>query len=188
LRVWTIQPFEVWERLQMSGLLYADGRHIPPELRFAYQWMRDQMVKRIAGYSGRYPWWGWAHPKPDLRCAGHLPRGTRGVRLELELHDQEVLLSDFDAWHFVLNQGYLALNEAEFEDFYRRFDAVVADPHAWPPPKSWHTAIVASWGRIFDLDALATNPDWSGPEGYIQATFECLRLEDVRHVTYFVAR
>ena len=29
--------------------------------------MREQMVKRIPGYSGRYPWWGWVHPKPDLR-------------------------------------------------------------------------------------------------------------------------
>lgn len=93
-----------------------------------------------------------------MRQTGHLPRGTQGVRLELELQDQAVLLSDYDAWYIVLNQGYLALNRspeqsegaAEFDDFYRRFDAAVADSHAWPPPEPWHTAIVASWERIFD--------------------------------------
>lgn len=79
-------------------------------------------------------------------------------------------------------------NEDEFEDFYRRFDAAVADPHAWPPPDPWYTTIVISWEHVFDLDVLATNPHWSGPACYIQATFECLRLEDVQHVTHFVAR
>jgi len=112
--VWTIQSVETWERLQTSGWLYADGRRIPPEFRFAYRWMRQQMRSRIPSYGGRYPWWGWARPKPDLRRAGHLPRGTRGVRLELELSDEEVLPSDpstgsghrFDAWHVVLNRDY----------------------------------------------------------------------------------
>ncbi len=186
--MWTIQSVETWERLQTSERLYADGRRIPPEFRFAYRWMRQQMRSRIPGYGGRYPWWGWARPKPDLRRAGHLPRGTSGVRLELELSDEEVLLSDFDAWHVVLNRGYLALNEAEFDDFYRRFEAAVPNPHAWPPPEPWHTTIISSWERIFDLDALTTDPDWYGPVTYIQVTFECLRLEDVRHVDYFVAR
>ena len=56
--------------------------------------MRQQMQSRIPGYGSRYPWWGWARPKPDLRRAGHLPRGIRGVRLGLELADEEVLPSD----------------------------------------------------------------------------------------------
>jgi hypothetical protein len=188
--VWTIQPVETWERLQTSGRLYTDGRRIPSELRFAYRWMRQQMQSRISGYGGRYPWWGWAYPKPDLRRAGHLPRSTRGVRLELELPrstrgvrlelellDEEALVSDFNAWHAVLNRGYLALNETEFDDFYRRFDAAVRDPHAWPTPEPWHTAIVSSWERIFDLDRPAADPDWWGPVAHVQVIFECLRAE-----------
>ncbi len=186
--MWTIQPVETWERLQTSGCLYTDGRRIPSELRFAYRWMRQQMRSRIPGYGGRYPWWGWAHPKPDLRRAGHLPRSTRGVRLELELLDEEALVSDFNAWHAVLNRGYLALDETEFDDFYQHFDVVVPDPHAWPPPEPWHAAIVSRWERIFDLDRLAADPDWWGPGAYVQVTFECLRLEDARHVDCFVAR
>jgi hypothetical protein len=188
LRVWTIQPLETWERLQTRGRLYADGWRIPLEFRPASRWMHRQMQAHVPGFGGRYPWWGWARPKPDLRHAGHLPHGASGVRLGLELPDEEVLLSDFDAWHVVLNRGYLALSEADFDDFYRRFEMAVSDPRAWPPLEPWHTAIVSSWERIFDLDALASDPDWCGPAIHVQATFECLRLRDVRHAFRFVAR
>jgi len=45
---------------------------------------------------------------PDLRSCGHLPRGIPGIRLELEVEEERVLLSDFSMWHAVLNQTYLA--------------------------------------------------------------------------------
>ncbi len=189
MRVWTIQPVEVLERLEAEQVLYADPARIPEEFRHAYDWMRAQMERRIPGYRGHYPWWGWHSPRPDLRRSGHLPRGTRGVRLELELEPAEVLLSDFDAWHAVLNWGYLALSEDEEEVWYRRFEAAVPDRfrRAWPLPEPWWSDILSSWERIFELEALAASGYWRG-ERYIQATFEALRLADVRRCTPFVAR
>jgi len=188
IRVWTIQPLVVLERLERERVLYADPAQVPPEFRHAYDWMRAQMQRRIPGYGGRYPWWGWHSPRPDLRRSGHLPRGTPGVRLELWLDPAQVLLSDFDAWHAVLNQGYLALSEDEDEAWYRRFEAAVPDRWAWPPPEPWHSDIFASWERIFDLEALAASDDWAAGPRYIQATFEALRLADVRRHTHFGAR
>ncbi|MFO8034331.1 MAG: DUF3841 domain-containing protein [Candidatus Bipolaricaulota bacterium] len=116
MRVWTIQPLEALDRLAAERLLYVEPRHVPQEFRHAYDWMRSQMARRVAGCNGRYPWWGWYSPRPVLRRSGHLPRGTPGVRLELELHVDRVLLSDFDSWHAVLNRGYLALTEKEEEE------------------------------------------------------------------------
>ncbi|MCD5407731.1 DUF3841 domain-containing protein, partial [Candidatus Bipolaricaulota bacterium] len=162
VRVWTIQPVEVLERLEAERVLYADPSRIPEEFRHAYDWMRTQMERRIPGYGGHYPWWGWHSPRPDLRRSGHLPQGTRGVRLELELDPAEMLLSDFDAWHVVLNRGYLALSEDEEEAWYRRFAAAVPDRRAWPLPEPWRSDILSSWERIFDLEALAASGYWSG--------------------------
>jgi hypothetical protein len=187
MRVWTIQPTEVLERLEAERVLYVDPVHVSREFRHAYDWMRAQMKRRIPGYSGRYPWWGWQSPRPDLRQSGHLPRGIGGVCLELELDPAEMLLSDFDAWHVVLNRSYLALSEAEDEAWYQRFEASVPDRWAWPLPEPWHSAILTSWERIFDLEALAASDYWGG-EHYIQAAFEALRLADVRRVAPFVAR
>jgi hypothetical protein len=188
MRVWTIQPVEVLARLEEKQVLHVDPAHIPKEFRHAYDWMRTQMARRIPGCRGHYPWWGWHSPRPDLRCSGHLPRGNRGVRLELELDPAEVLLSDFDAWHVVLNRGYLALSEKEEEAWYQHFEESVPDRWAWPLPEPWHSDILSSWERIFDLEALATSKYWQAGLHYIQATFETLRLADVCHVTSFVAR
>lgn len=188
MRVWTVQPVEVLIRLEEEQVLYADPAYAPPEFRHAYDWMRAQMKRCIPGYSGGYPWWGWHSPRPDLRRSGHLPRGTHGVRLELELDPAQMLLSDFDAWHSVLNRGYLALSEEKEEGWYRCFETSVHDRFAWPPPEPWYSAILSSWERIFDLEALAASNYWEAGPRYIQATFEALRLADVRQYTHFVAR
>lgn len=188
MRVWAIQPLEVLDRLEAEPVLYADLAHVPEEFRDAYDWMRAQMQRRISGYGGHYPWWGWHSPRPDLRQSGHLPRSTRGVRLELELDPAQMLLSDFDAWHIVLNRGYLALSEDEDEAWYQRFEAAVPDWRNWPPPEPWHSDILISWERIFDLKTLATSDAWKSEPRHIQATFEVLRLADVRQRTLYAAR
>lgn len=188
MQVWTIQPVEVMAQLKKKRALYANSSYILEEFRDAYAWMRDQMKTRIPSYSRHYPWWGWYSRRPDLRQSGHLPRGTQGVRLELELDPAEVLLSDFDAWHAILNRGYLGLSETEDEAWYRRFEAAVPNRSAWPLPEPWYSDILTSWERIFDLETLAASEYWQSEPRYIQATFETLRLTDVRKCTLFVAR
>lgn len=188
IRVWTIQPLQVLKRLEKEKVLYANAAQVPAEFRQAYDWMRGQMQRRIPGYGNHYLWWGWYSPRPDLRQSAHLPRGTRGVRLELALAPSQVLLSDFDAWHVVLNHGYLALSEEEDEAWYQRFEAAVSDRLAWPPPEPWYSEILHSWERVFDLHALAASDYWDVGTRHIQATFETLRLADVRQRTLFVAR
>jgi len=188
MRVWTIQPVEILARLTAARVLYADPACIPKEFRHAYDWMRAQMGRCLPYYDGHFPWWGWRTPHPDLRQSGHLPRGTQGVRLELEIDPNEVLLSDFDAWHSVLNRGYLGLSEAEDEAWYRRFEAAVPNRWVWPPPEPWYSDILTSWERVFNLEALAASEYWQSEPRHIQATFEALRLVDVRKCTPFVAR
>jgi len=188
MRVWTIQPVEVLARLTAARVLYADPACVPKEFRCAYDWMRAQMGRCLPHYDGHFPWWGWHTPRPDLRQSGHLPRGVQGVRLELEIDPNQVLLSDFDAWHSVLNRGYLGLSEAEDDAWYGRFEAAIPNRWAWPLPEPWYSDILTSWERVFDLEALAASEYWQPGPRYIQATFEALRLVDVRKCTPFVAR
>jgi len=188
MRIWTIQPVKVLTRLDAKRVLYVAPARVPGEFRHAYDWMRQQMKKRIPGYKGRYPWWGWYSPCPDLRCSGHLPKGTRGARLELDLDPDKALLSDFDAWHAVLNRAYLALSEEEDEAWYQALPRSPASLRDWPLPEPWQSEMLASWERIFDLNALAAS-DWSGTgPRHIQVTFETLRLADVRRCKPFLAR
>ena len=168
LRVWTIQRTEAWESFQKGRVLRGDGRRIWREFRPAYHWLKDQMARRVAGYSGGYPVWLWYAPKLDLRCSGHLARGTRGVRIELEIPRSRILLMDFQAWHCVLMGQFLELWEREDREWKRR-------------------EVRRSWERVFDLPALNRSRLWR-PVEQIQGVAEYVRMEEVTDFQPFTAR
>jgi hypothetical protein len=116
-----------------------------------------------------------------------LAKGQKGVRIELDLDETEVLLSDFEKWHFVLGGWFLSYDEAEDEQFDRektRLGYRYTDPH----PEPLKARVRASWDRIFDLKG--GDPDWFGKASKqaIQATFWELRLKDVTDVTFYTDR
>lgn len=116
-----------------------------------------------------------------------MAKGTKGVRIELELDPQEVLLSDFTAWHCPLNNCFLSVNEAECEQFDREEREVGYDGRG-PRPEPLQSRVFASWERIFDLTPDCR--DWRGRfrARDIQATFWELRLSDVKDVTFYTNR
>jgi len=185
LKLWTIQRYETWEEFQERGILRADGRRADSYLRSAYRWMMEQMKKRLPSYTGRYPIWAWYQPKPDLRSSGYLAKGTRGIRIEFQVPESRVLLSDFDAWHIVLNQGYLSLTEEEDEAWEKRLPS---QKHRYDElSRSSQLEIKQSWERIFDLDTLASS-QWVSSGRYIQAVLEEISLGEVVRVKPFTAR
>lgn len=204
--VWTIQSYPAWERLQSDGTLYGPNIEDTfvadhPLGRIAYTWMAEQMEQRMGPgpKPGIYPLWAWyqwrdaAHPRPDLRASAHLPYGMQGARIEFEIDERSILLSDFQQWHIPLNYDYLSLNEAEDS----AFDADLARHGIrWEPgmPLSdpgLHASILTSWERIFEIDRVG-DPDWwageTRAEKSIQGTFWQLSLSQVRRVKIFRAR
>ena len=63
-----------------------------------------------------------------------LPVGTSGVCLTVDIPDNKVLLSDFDAWHCVLNNWFCPLTNEEDELFEN---------------EKGNLTIEESWDRIF---------------------------------------
>jgi hypothetical protein len=191
--LWTIQDMKAWDRLQREGALRADGRRVSPYYRHAYLWMSDQMRLWLPPHPARFPLWGWCHwqgvnqRRPDLRASGHLTKGTTGVRIEFELPEGSVLLSDFDSWHCVLNRHFLSINEKEDDAFARELERADVE-WRWPYPEPFHARVVSSWQRIFDLQA--GDAQWCGPPSRrtIQATFWELTTPQIRRVDIFKAR
>jgi hypothetical protein len=147
--------------------------------------MAEQMKKRLPGCSGRFPLWAWYKPRPDLRRSGHLERGTPGVRLELLVPASRVLLSDFDAWHCVLNRWHLSLTEEEDARWESRLPKGYRPGSELPP--ELERELRASWERIFDLELVAKS-GWVAKEQWVQAVLERIELADVVGVKEFVAR
>lgn len=187
MRLWTIQPLWVWERLCEQGMLWSDptGEAFFRDFQDSYDWMRGQMRRRLPAYQGRHPWWAYDH-KPDLRR--YKPGAGPMARLELAVPPERVLLSAYGAWHYVLNLFYLP-QSVDDEEYQREDDAWEEElkQHGLNPyedhplPEPWQSRMVASWERIFDVDDLRdTNT--------IQACFERLDLADVVRVTFFTPR
>jgi hypothetical protein len=127
------------------------------------------------------------HIRPDLRFSNFLEKGTRGVRLEIDIPDEQVVLSDFDKWHYVLNYWYLEENEEDGELFDKEIKKRGLDYYQQKPLPDpyYHQKIVDSWKRIFDIESRNEEEKRSLS---IQATFWELKLEQVRKVDFFVAR
>ena len=124
VKLWTMQTRDVWESLQRTGVYRTDTAlcWMAEELPHAYSWLAREMTKRVGPppQGVDYPVWAWymqngRHKKPDLRSErwGYGPGDEDYCCIELEIAPQRVLLSDFDVWHSVLNNGLISDTEEE---------------------------------------------------------------------------
>ena len=161
----------------------------------SYLWLANQMDKRIGGrpHHTAVPFWGWYqfrdanHKKPDLRVRCHLDAGTKGVRMELEIPDNEVVLSDFDIWCQILNKDYIPTSEKDYDNFYEMTDkwGLYGFKH-WP--KTYQKRAEKSWQRVFDMNFYAKNFSCPRDSKVIQATFWKISVAQIRDLTFFTAR
>lgn len=183
--LWTIQDEAAFEVFQKTGVLRADLNHLifDGEFQPAYDWMVSQMRQRIGSAPAgvQYPVWAWyqwegKRKRRDLRHAGYAKRGTPMVQITFEADTKDFLLSDFDAWHFVLANHYIADSEQDWDDFYANGGESKTDE------------IIASWNKVFDLNR--DTPGWDPEPKFrtIQATLWEVRMSQVKKVEHFIAK
>jgi hypothetical protein len=92
---------------------------------YAYDWISKKMVEsNIYPPSNdiKYPVWAWyqwegKRKRSDMRKAGYAKRGDKILQLTIDVDKRDVLLSDFDLFHYVLNYWYLPLGEDDDIEF-----------------------------------------------------------------------
>ena len=200
LYLWTIQTEDVWELIQAKGVYRCDpfkapliqsfddklvGKELDPQLEEAYAWLAEQMTIRIgpAPAGVRFPVWAWyqydGKRRPDLRKE-RWTNGSGGERfacIELEVPDDQVLLSDFDNWLCVLGRWAITGSDEEAEKVLDYFGHVDLETEK--------AFLHENWKRVFDI-APCEN-DQTGKGDNIQATFWELRSEYVKKVRFFIA-
>ena len=186
--LWTIQPEEVFDLIQREGVYRCDIHKSGME-DFAdvqYSWLVSQMNKRIGpppeGVSfpvWAYQRWYGKRMKPDLRSVQWYWGGKhyKFCRLEIDIPDSEVLLSDEEAWGIILNNGLLGDTEEESNELDRIYDSL--------PPEKQKAMRDKNWERVFDLTPV--NTEWMRRGEIIQATFWELRKEQIRNAKMFIS-
>lgn len=181
MRLWTVHPVEVLTEIEKKGRYicqpdkstYLDWG---TDFKNAYDWISNQMQQRgIEKPKGvTYPVWAWhtycsKRGKLDLRKRNYLGEKGESVCLEIEVPDNEVLLSDYFDWHQVLNNAPLVSDDLVEDD--EKFDA------EWERiSRGTHGELEESWLGVFDV---SNSTD-------IQATFWVLdenMIKDVRRFT-----
>lgn len=199
MELWTIVPEKAWQALNDRGVLRATQRHTDQDYLQAYEWMSYQMITRLGqtDMSTHLPIWAWyqfqdvGHKRPDLRNAYHLPAGEVGYRLTFNAEDDQVLLSDFNTWHHVLNYMYLPASKSDHTHFLAEFGTDADVRYSWdnPPVKTVIKQVIQdSWTRIFDLDWHDAYINEPRESKQIQGCVEELQLDQVVSVDQFVAR
>lgn len=184
LTLWTIQALAGWQRAEQQGVLRADESRVFHLWHRAFRWMAEQMTRRVPAHHGGYPVWAWYYADTVPDPAGLSPGGQAGVCVEFRAPRSEVLLSSFDAWHSVVNDWYLSLDDAEEEDWVRRYPDE-ADPNR--RSAECQAEIERSWERVFDLELLKRSPHWADRSAVVQAAVPEVRLDQVVSVRYFSA-
>ena len=196
--LWSIQEEAVWQEIQKTGIYHCDpyrsemlkpmedeliGKKLEPQFEAAYEWLAEQMEKRVGPRPEdvRFPVWAWymfdGKRKSDLRKERWMGKGGEHMLcLELEVPDDQVLLSDYEEWHAVLNRWTITDTEEEwnrYNDFLEKADASTADAF-----------YKENWERVFDITPFEN--DWKRRGRDIQATFWELKREYVKKARPFV--
>lgn len=201
MQLWTVQSIEWYNELLKNGIIHGERKHITTDWKFSlfgYHWLMNKMDKKIGKrpFPECFPVWAWYQytdsnkRKPDLRSTGFLPKGTTGVRIEINKNENDVLLSDFMLWSIPFGyQSFIGQNEEESETFEKMLERKGFDKkNIGKLPKDIQTEIIKSWDKILDLDF--DDPYHTSPKDnkVIQATFWTLSLNEVIKVDEFVAR
>lgn len=122
----TVQSREAYEKMCQYGVLKSDGIHIFDEsFRMAYKWMAEQLSKKtgIKPDGEMLPVWAWyqwegkRYPEIKHSYDEELAERKHLVLITFNAPDDVVLLSDFDYWHFVLNDLPISEDGKEECDF-----------------------------------------------------------------------
>lgn len=139
-----------------------------------YEWIAAQMIEKVGSPEGSEAWplWAW-YKKPD--CEDEVEEDDLWLLTFVADNDQ-VVLSDFETWHYALNGWYLpdlaSEDEglAEGEAFDEDLEGAGIDWFQRPYPAPYWDRVQASWQRIFDIGEKVDA---------VQATFWELGLEQI---------
>ena len=197
--LWTIQDYKVYESMLDTGVLTASyDRVFYDDVQLeafqpGYNWMVEQMKKRgmIQPAGAEYPiwaWYQWSGKRKRIDMRSHLGRtDSKVVQLTIDLEEKDVLLSDYNTFHSVLNYWYLPCTEKDDQDFDNEYKTLGYKWGDWckkeiqtPEMSAIRAKIRDSWERIFDTEREDDGYIYGlNSKKCIQATFWQLRIDQV---------
>ena len=183
--VYTLQEEFKFLEFQETGVLKAHPDIICADWFVnAYEWLEGKMKVLLppSDIEYKHPVWAWykydGKRKPDLRKK-HFNKGDIFYRIEIEIDDSKVLLTDFDDWHLVLG----AKDEEEFKTGHSILDIEESDDI---PSYTEQGFFVEDNKLKYNWDNILLNKN--SDKKYIQATFWNITFDKVKSFTKHKSR
>lgn len=179
VKAWMFLPEDLAEKC-LSGEVTRPSFELAMEqgdYSAAYHWMKSAMLRAgIQPSAGtifnQSPWWCWIQAENGRNVPSACNGNNGHALLELRIPTASLLISEFSAWHAVINNWFLSKTEADEEQFEAELKAAGVTLQAGQVvPKVFQERICHSWDAIFDMNGLGEY--WSGPmpEKMLQAVF-----------------
>ena len=190
--LYTVQPEIIYKQILENGIFTCNELKSfasdSEKIKNAYDWIVEKMDKKIEHPENIvYPIWGWYKRNnnleyPDINeLSNEFRSKTKQYLLELEIPDDQVLLSDYNKWEAVLNDAYFHYEEKD-EDW-----DIEDERYKNLSPEEKIKVKVESWDQIFDVD--------DAP--FVQATFWAINrnmiksvqeIKNAREIVYFAEK
>lgn len=172
MRLYHYMDRDAYETLNRDGRIVGSPEHSPyPEFATAYGWLADVMRRRLGnapdGCHTDWPVFVWAlhnglsplaYDREHDRPRSEDPNDASFL-VGFDVPEGSYLLSDFDDWHFVLNNWFLPsggslVDETDesdaFEALCKRHDRSPYGHDGLPPVPEVESMRRANWERIVD--------------------------------------
>ena len=171
-----MQPSEALKEIEETGTFRCDAAKSfnlskRDSLREEYRWLMEKMRQKIGKEPEgvTYPVWAWykweyENQCPDVNSAAFLQRNEDKVLFTLEVPENEALLTDFEAWQFVLMHTFVMKEEEE--------DFIEVDGLS---EEELEEKIQNSWDNVFDVREVRGTDYTRGR--FVQATFWEIKKE-----------
>lgn len=132
IKLYTIQHSSVLKSLYKKGFYSCSNKKFIYDESFfdSYNWLFKESKKRNKKWNTKFPIWCWLE-KPDLRSYRYfrdsrLNKIEENVLITFFIDKKDVIFTDYELWHFVLNKSYLPngdnFNEKKMSNFYKKYE------------------------------------------------------------------
>jgi len=179
------EKISLWTVRDANEICFPDPLCTDPEYvqfeclshQIAYRWIAQKLGQKVQNLGGLdYPVWAWKTP-PELNGKWGDP-GQSMCLVEFTMPEDKVLLCDYQSWHIVLMNKYVASTDSDYLCFQKKLQLSNAADE-WPYPKPFHSIVVESWSRIFNVS------DRCEDESDVQAVLWSIPGNAVKKIQYF---
>lgn len=155
MKLWTKQPVTVAQKLKTDNVYYADPTnlnvmsHVDHNFKVAYHWMFSQYRRKCRPPRQNItPIWWYVYNYSNRPRFNYAPGDDFCCIIIADVSADQLLLSNFEYWHFPLNDWWIHPTEekttAEWDCVERQYDLLPKDQRQQLKYQSWQ--------QVFNID------------------------------------